>query len=987
MVKIQDGFICRLAGTPGNKFNNSKLEKSYKFYSKLRENKEYINLLKNEISDLLFTEISLATSQNKKNKLIKIRRMVYKLKEIDPVDLGICHNELVNDRYNELLKTLRRIKTLEKEYEAIFNNELSKIRKEFKEILNNEDFQKGLLISSKTLFNSQAIYNRTNLAKLKRKEEQIERGLLRYYSRMSMKATPFGTFCSIIPGEFINNEKSSTNKKSLAELDKEPTYKTSLITINKGLYGSIKNYITNNKKLKNYLPVQLNQTIKRDNGKLVYLTSQKENEIFQHLEDNAVLALFTEKLEAYESLLFIELVNLVCSFDELETSREEAESYIDKLVEIGFLRFKLNIPEQLVDWVEPLVDLLNDIDEPEAIKIKNMLISIDININKYMNANVKKRENLLKEIDDEVKRTFEEMGIECQLKADLPFYEDATTNSKMIIDKNHLKSSLDKFTKFIQITRRLARPRTENISLRHFFDNHYGNEKKEIPLLKFYEDYYREHYKEHLEKQKKIQRNQQDDELKDYDFVNPFKLEIISKIQNASKNTRKIINDKWILDDKSVISISLNELIECYKDIPATTNTSNSSSIFLQLIIPRKESMKEQLFIPNGTYLLGFGKYFSRFLRLLSEELQQNIYRENNSVSDELIAEISGDANFNANLHPPLLKHEISYPTSEVGIAEKQIKCEELVVIPDPEDEYALRLKQKNSGKFVIPLDLGFLNPLMRPPLFQLIAKFTPPSSFTIPIPEIPIFDKNTIIKNNSERKNDDLSELNPNLKQKIIFRPRIVIEDEIVIARKCWFILKPLFPEINNNESASEYFLRLTEWREENNIPEEVYVKIKPLPMQKPQNKTNAKHDEKTRLVNDKADKVNRAIKQEMGNESEEKDQYSIKDDNDNSEKSNTIFKERNKNKQIKRSRDFYKPQYINFLNPLYVNLFGKLTVNLTNFLVTLEERYPCKEHLPEFNGNYYANEQIFQINFPKPKLSKTNINFELVDAEKKIA
>ena len=74
---------------------------------------------------------------------------------------------------------------------------------------------------------------------------------------------------------------------------------------------------------------------------------------------------------------------------------------------------------------------------------------------------------------------------------------------------------------------------------------------------------------------------------------------------------------------------------------------------------------------------------------------------------------------------------------------------------------------------------------------------------------------------------------------------------------------------------------------------------------------------------------------------------------------------------KATKASRDFYKPQYIDFFNPLFVNLFGKLTVNLKDFVVTLEEKYPLKTQLPEFNGNLFSTEQIFQINFP----SKNNM------------
>ncbi len=994
MTELFSGFVCRVGGNPTNQFNHLEAKKSLENIKKIKGSENKISALKEDISQLIFNEISNCNDQEIKNKLLKFRRKIYNLKYIKIEDLDIVKDKNIIRKYEKLIKEVEIKKASLNEYREVFNEEILKIRNRFKEYIKLQDFQKGLLISSDALFKTQGIYEKSNKVILNRKEEQIERGLLRYYSRMGMKATPFGTFCSIIPGESIDSRNNLETTKFQMKFESQPDDKESLVIINKGLYGSISDFLVKKKEIKKNLPVELNQTIVKKDDKLIYLTSQQEKEIFQHLDNNEVLELFIEKLEKYDSVLFNELIKLVCGFEELEASEEEAEEYIDKLVEIGFLRFKFNIPEQLVDWVTPLVELLKGIEDPDAGKIKNLLIGLKKRIDEYVNANVKKREALLKEMDDEVKKTFEELEIESQLKADLPFYEDATSNSKLKINKEYLQSSFEIFSDFAEITRKSAYPRTDNISMRHFYDNHY-KDTEEVPLLKFYEDYYREHYKEHLEKQRKIQSKQQDDDLKDYDVSNPFKLDVIKKIQNVSKELRKVIIDKWLHDDKKDISISINEIKSCYKDVPVIIDTSNSASVFSQIIAPSFDEQKEKLFVPGGKYLLGYGKYFSRFLRLFSEELQDNLYNKNNSMSDELIAEISGDANFNANLHPPLVKYEISYPTSEVGLAEKQIKCDELIVVPAPEDSYTLRLKHKDSGKFVLPLDLGFLNPMMRPPLFQLISKFTPPSNYSIPIPEYPIKEKEeNNSKKNGEKRSEEKQEI-VSKNQKIVFRPRIILEDQIVISRRSWIIPKPLFPEIEKNESLADYFIGLTKWREENNIPDEVYVKIKPMPVQPPK-KAEEKKEEvetedekkeeevKTVAADKKTENQENILKQEENKEPDK--QKDNKDENANKdEKKSGEQDDKKKNKQQKQSRDFYKPQYINFLNPLYVSLFGKLTVNLPNFVTTLEERYPDKSQLLEYNGDYFANEQIFQINFPKKDNSKLKNVAEFEDAENK--
>jgi hypothetical protein len=958
------------------------------YLKKIQESGKNISVCKEAISELLFNEISNCDNQDNKNRLLKVRRKIYNLKNIKMQELDILKNKEIIKKYKVLIKEIENRQNLLIKYKEKFNYEILKIREHFKTCMKLEDFQKGLLISSDALFKTQEIYQKSNEVSLNRKQEQIERGLLRYYSRMALKATPFGTFCSIIPGELTADDAGIMKEKSFLNLTSDPIDKSSLIIINKGLYGSIITHLTKKKEIKRNLPVELNQTIVKENSKLIYLTSQQEKEIFQHLDNNEVLELFIEKLEDYGSVLFNDLIKLVCSFEELEATEEEAEAYIDKLIEIGFLRFKFNIPEQLVDWVTPLVELLNGIEETDAKKIKDLLVNLNGKISEYVDADVKAREALLKDMDEEIKQTFEELEIESQLRADLPFYEDATSDSKLIINKEYLDSSFDLLIKFIEVTKKAAYPRTDSISMRHFYDDFYKDNTKEIPLLKFYEDYYREHYKEHLEKQRKVQAKQQEDDLKDYDVTNPFKLDVIKKIQNASRNLRKVIIEKWLQDDQKDIVVSIKEIEECYKDVPGIIETSNSASIFSQVIASSYDGQKERLFIPAGKYLLGYGKYFSRFLRLFSQELQDNLYNKNNSMSGELIAEISGDANFNANLHPPLVKHEISYPTSEVGLAEKQIKCDDLLVVPDPGDPFTLRLKQKSSGKFVLPLDLGFLNPMMRPPLFQLMAKFTPPTNYSLPIPEYPIVEKKgNDAEKDDEQKNDELKKeenKEENLKenQRIIFRPRVILEDKIVLSRKSWIIPKPLFPEIERNENLPDYFIRITNWREENNIPGEVYVKIKPMPVQQPPKNKEAAEDKKKEEAKTVAEEI-KTGKEEAKVEQAGTEKNNAADKSENKEISQKEKEEKKAKQRPKQSRDYFKPQYINFLNPLYVNLFGKLTVNLPNFTATLEERYPGKDQLLVYDNNYFANEQIFQINFPEKYNSKLKSVVECTDAE----
>lgn len=64
--------------------------------------------------------------------------------------------------------------------------------------------------------------------------------------------------------------------------------------------------------------------------------------------------------------------------------------------------------------------------------------------------------------------------------------------------------------------------------------------------------------------------------------------------------------------------------------------------------------------------------------------------------------------------------------------------------------------------------------------------------------------------------------------------------------------------------------------------------------------------------------------------------------------------------------SRDWWKPQYIDFANPLLVRLFAKLPGALSNFLIHLDERYPDTAALPAVGEGHYATEFILQSSSP---------------------
>ena len=65
------------------------------------------------------------------------------------------------------------------------------------------------------------------------------------------------------------------------------------------------------------------------------------------------------------------------------------------------------------------------------------------------------------------------------------------------------------------------------------------------------------------------------------------------------------------------------------------------------------------------------------------------------------------------------------------------------------------------------------------------------------------------------------------------------------------------------------------------------------------------------------------------------------------------------------RRSRDYMKPQFIDFESPPLVSLFIRLATGLDSFTAFIEEEYPSVAELPAIDGEAHAAEYVVQLNW----------------------
>jgi hypothetical protein len=221
------------------------------------------------------------------------------------------------------------------------------------------------------------------------------------------------------------------------------------------------------------------------------------------------------------------------------------------------------------------------------------------------------------------------------------------------------------------------------------------------------------------------------------------------------------------------------------------------------------------------------------------------------------------------------------------------------------------------------------------------------------------------------------------------------VLDGALILAREAWIAASHAVPEQDTNESDLDYFLRVQRWRTAHDIPEEVYVRVRPLPNPSRQDATDtdatdtdakasdakasdakASDAEPTNAEPTNAEPTNAEPTEDDGEDADAATDAEKIDAGDaeevdaedagGEEVDAEVVAERIRNRTVP-SKDYRKPQYIDFRNPLLVSLFGKMTTGLDRFIMTLEERYPPADQLPEVNGRRYTNEMILQFNHPE--------------------
>lgn len=684
------------------------------------------------------------------------------------------------------------------EYLMTFKSACAANRRVLKEVLVDEDFMKGLLLSSDSLYRNLEKYQQWNGKNLNARLNQIERGLTRYASRAAMKATPFGRFCTILP---LTVQEDNVPRQVIR--GPFAYSKKSLIRADKRELRALWEHLTKLPMLWRHIPVRKNASLRPVEGHFVFLYGKDDNESFRRIR---IVPAIEKTVLHYSSSheCSVSCLTEAIRSSSVDEAPEKIDSFVRKLVEIGVVETYCPVQEQTPLWLGKLANWIQKCQCEQFARTPEALQELERLLDAYASGSIEDRGRISERIRTITAVLETELALPTSLS--IRILEDVgSRETEFYIHSQDGMSSIIAVLQSIGTALcTVSQRRAQIATLRAFFDDRFPRESA-VSFLEFYEAYYREK----RERETVGKTDPEDSVAKSTAKYNPLRLKFIDEIQDSVRRVIEVFGRKLRLTPSAdEVNISCSDIDVEIKGMNRPLLDQKWQSTFGQFCIG--EDGQERFVLTKPGMGLGFGKYASRFLPLLPEHYTEDIRKCNDLSADFSLVEIDGDSCFNANLHPSLtnsvLVHQSLFGTPSM---QNQILLVNVDVIRSALDRHSLNLVDRSSGKRIEPVDLGFLNPIRRTLSHQLLEQFSSTGPISIPLP---------------------LRGASPAVEGREVppvqYRPRIVIDGKLVVSRRQWHVRKDVFPLATREEDPVHYFLRLNRWRIDTGIPQLVYVR-----------------------------------------------------------------------------------------------------------------------------------------------------------------
>jgi len=639
-------------------------------------------------------------------------------------------------------------------FENLFNSD----HVYFSKLLKNQIFREAIYLASPDLYKQ--IENWENgILKSEAKIEKLKISILKYAIRISTRCTPFGLFALCSYGRFEN--------KSLIDLGNY-SHKKKVSNFDYTFFAELKQYILNDEIIKKNIKFFPNTSIYKIGNNYRYIEYQIDKGKRNYTLEGIRHSNYLENIISYvkQGKTTTQLIEFLSNDD---ISKEEAEDYINKLINSQILVSELEISITGRDYFDVLISKVEKLPNTSSLSknLRNLKVKLD-NLDKNLGNEIE----LYKDLYNAIQKFSELVNKKHLIQTDL--FAKPVSNS---LNSNIQKKLRKAFILFNKITLPVANPRI--VAFKKRFIERYGDE--EIPLNLALDIEvglgYGGNKVVNSSLLSKLYNNSKSKKRYESVIWSDFDIIISEKLEKAYKNGEYII---------SISKKDVEDLPQNNDDLPYTLagiaeiyKTESDSTIFIRNFSGS-----------SSNNLLG---RFCNGNREIYNIVKKITAIENNLEKEDILAEIihlPESRTGNILKRPSNREYEIPYLAKSNLPLCKQITLNDIYVSIKNDK---IKLKSKRLNKFIQPR-LGnahnFSN--SRLPIYLFLSE----------------------LQSQNKRSSIGFSWNNIHLKNK--FLPRVVYE-EIIISKARWKInFKEFIKMVNSN-----YKKFLEHWKIENKIPD----------------------------------------------------------------------------------------------------------------------------------------------------------------------
>ncbi|MCP5053355.1 MAG: hypothetical protein GY940_39690 [bacterium] len=423
-MKLFPHILIRVSGGAFDRQETLNINESTRIANEIYQLKEKLTAVKQTISDGLYPVIAQLTDRKAQNRLLNFKRDIFNERNIPAAKLENTRSHLpkeLNRTLDLYLEIKESIQNLEAKGEEIFSREVAAARKNLHRLAADETLQKGLLLSSQSLLKRVPGYLSKEFPTHK-KDFQIERGLIKYISRMYSKTSPFSTFTNLMLGKPAPSPGPESPFLSNPGGGQEIIYH---IRLNNFLYQHLKTLLCKNPGIYRHFLVRPNPTLEKNDAGWLFLTNNQNVEAFQRMPENPVVEVFRYLADEKEEGLSIkDMIRTIIDEEYIDAPAEDIEGYIIQLIDYGFLEYNIGVSGIDPDWDIAFRQVLENIigREPQVPLLGELTATLEqvrALANQYGQAPCEKRNGIL----DEAFQRFRDICMKLHEAAGLPEIE------------------------------------------------------------------------------------------------------------------------------------------------------------------------------------------------------------------------------------------------------------------------------------------------------------------------------------------------------------------------------------------------------------------------------------------------------------------------------------------------------------------------------------------------------------------------------------